>query len=329
MKSFGVVAALAGALLSLACPAVADDGAPERQALSDAWWTGPLLANTAATLPKGHFAGETYVYDSAVTGHYDEQGRWHKDPHQDGYGSQTFLTYGVTDRFTAAAIVRFADQRIGKGQNSSGVGLGDVTLFGQYKLHQFHEGSWVPTISVALGETLPTGRFQNLDRPANGFGGGAYTTQASLYTQTYFWAPTGRILRARFDLTYFNSFQTRIEGMSVFGTPAGFRGDAKPGDGVLTNLAFEYNASRHWVAAIDFADAQYANTWVRGTAPAPGGGRAPFRGDSGWSDQRFIAPALEYNWNGNVGLIFGARLFVAGRNAGGGATPVAALNYAF
>jgi hypothetical protein len=33
------------------------------QSLQDAWWTGPLLANSANTLPRGHFLVEPYIYD--------------------------------------------------------------------------------------------------------------------------------------------------------------------------------------------------------------------------------------------------------------------------
>jgi len=34
-----------------------------RQSLDDAWWTGPMLAPSAATLPRGHFLIEPYFYD--------------------------------------------------------------------------------------------------------------------------------------------------------------------------------------------------------------------------------------------------------------------------
>jgi len=34
-----------------------------RQSLDDAWWSGPMLAPSAATLPRGHFLVEPYFYD--------------------------------------------------------------------------------------------------------------------------------------------------------------------------------------------------------------------------------------------------------------------------
>jgi hypothetical protein len=50
---------------------------------------------------------------------------------------------------------------------------------------------------------------------------------------------------------------------------------------------------------------------------------------SGSSEYFAVAPAVEYNFNGRVGVIVGARIFVAGRNTGSSITPVAAINLVF
>src|SRR5262245_27124511 len=63
----------------------------ERQSLQDAWWTGPLLADSAATLPPRHFLIEPYVYD--VIG---------SDTH--AIGSRVYLLYGLADRFSVGAV---------------------------------------------------------------------------------------------------------------------------------------------------------------------------------------------------------------------------------
>src|SRR3546814_3781925 len=62
-----------------------------RQSQDDAWWTGPMLANSAATLPRGHVLIEPYVYDVS-------------SPHADGYGSLTYMLYGLTDRLTIGLV---------------------------------------------------------------------------------------------------------------------------------------------------------------------------------------------------------------------------------
>ena len=66
--------------LGLAAPsAAAEDPVPaalgERQQTSDAWWTGPLIANTPSTLAKGHVSLESYLFDVQDAGLPTASGR--------------------------------------------------------------------------------------------------------------------------------------------------------------------------------------------------------------------------------------------------------------
>jgi hypothetical protein len=198
--------ALVGALLLSSGAAVyAEDAATQanHQSLDDAWWTGPLLAASASTLPQGHFLVEPYVYDVITYGYNNPQGQRVSTPHVNDFGSQSYILYGITDQISGGLIPRFGYEAASQGPSSSSLQLGDVTLQGQYRLTRWQEGSWIPTTSVVVGETLPTGKYDHLDQhPADGFGAGAYSTILSLYSQDYFWLPTGRILRTRLDLSY-------------------------------------------------------------------------------------------------------------------------------
>src|SRR5258708_7298364 len=151
----------------------------DRQSLDDAWWTGPMMANSAGTLPRGHFLFEPYVYDVMSA-------------HSHGFGSRAYVLYGLVNRLTVGVIPIVGFNKMSTGLSSSGVGLGDLTPLAQYRLTQFHAGRWIPTMSVELQETFPTGKYDRLgDRPSDGFGSGAHTTTLSLNTQTYFWLPNG------------------------------------------------------------------------------------------------------------------------------------------
>src|SRR5690348_12820939 len=89
-------------LIGCAPPALAQtaaDASPPRQSVDDAWWTGPMLANSAATLPRGHFLVEPYLYDASSS-------------QADGYGSLTYMLYGVSDRFTAGLVPVFGYTRV-------------------------------------------------------------------------------------------------------------------------------------------------------------------------------------------------------------------------
>lgn len=314
---------LAGLALAAPTLALASDAAASRQAVSDAWWTGPILASGASTLPKGRALIEPYLYDAKPYGVIDGEGKRHDAPDSDTFGSLTYLLYGVTDTFTAGVIPRFGYARTGAG-SSSGVQLGDFTVQGQYRLTQWKERGRTPTISVMLQETLPTGRYDRLDeRPHDGFGSGAYATTLGINSQTYFWTPNGRILRTRLNVAYTRSGHADVEGASVYGTPVGFDGRARPGDSFIVDLAFEYSITRRWVAAIDLAYQRDASTQISGVD----GAGAAYERRTPVSQALILAPAVEYNFSPAVGVIMGARIVPAGRNVTASVTPVIAVNY--
>lgn len=322
---------MAGAIALAAGPAVASAPPPERQTLDDAWWTGPLLAPSAGALPQGHMLIEPYLYDSRPYGRFDGQGDRRGVAHENDFGSLTYINYGLTDDVTVGLIPRFGYRRTRGGTSSSGLGLGDWTVQGQLRLAKFDDARHMPALAVAVGETLPTGRYDRLDgRPNDGFGGGAYATTLSGYSQYYFWAPTGRILRTRLDLSYTVSGRADLRDSSVYGTPSGFRGKASPGDAFVADLAFEYSLTRNWVLALDLGYEEDGASHVSGAVASPAGGTAtPFQADSGWSRSWVLAPAIEYNWNSAIGVIVGARIVTAGRNTTASATPVIAVNYVY
>lgn len=203
----------------------------DRQSLDDAWWTGQILAAGAGTLPQGHTLIEPYLYNVIRHGRYDDNGERQSTPRVRGYGSLTYMLYGVTDKFTAGVIPVFGFNDVSSGKDSSGIQAGDISLQGQYRLSQFREGSWVPTTSIVVQETLPTGKYDRLgSNPSDGLGSGAYTTTIALYSQYYFWLSNGRILRTRFNVSHAFSDDVSVEDVSVYGTETGFRGSAKPGD---------------------------------------------------------------------------------------------------
>jgi hypothetical protein len=294
-----------------------------RQSLDDAWWTGPLLAPTAGTLPVGHILFEPYFYDSVPTASVDAAGHAHPVPRENNFGSQSYFLYGLADRFTVGLIPRFGFKEADSGRGSSSINAGDLSLQAQYQLTQFEEGHWLPTISVNLGETLPVGAYDRLDRFSNGFGAGAYTTTLSLYSQTYFWMPGGRLLRTRLNLSHALSQSVDLMDRSVYGTTPDFRGHASPGGSGVADLAFEYSIDRNWVAAMDLWLEQDENTRVTGSYP----GVPQMVSNLGRARVFYVAPALEYNFSSTFGIILGARVFAAGENQTASVTPVIAFNY--
>jgi hypothetical protein len=311
-------------LLTMSCLASAQEASP-REALGDAWWTGPLLAPSANTLPRGHMLIEPYLYDVITQGFYNSSGTRVSAPHANGFGSLTYINHGLADKFTVGMIPVFGYNEVSNGLGSAGIGMGDLTVQAQYRLHLFKEGRWFPTTSVNVQETLPTGKYDHLgNRPSDGFGSGAYTTTLGFYTQTFFWMPNGRILRARFNVTQAFSHSVNVEDVSVYGTTQGFRGHASPGAALFVDLAGEYSITRHWVLAMDGTYRHQYNTPVTGYNSANPTNLLSL--NSGPNQAFALAPAIEYNFNSRVGVIVGTRLFPSGRNTAVSITPAIAVN---
>ena len=117
-----------------------------------------MLAANAETLPHGHVLFEPTLFDSISYAAFDSRGVAHDVERAHNFGLQSDLNYGLTDRFMVGLIPRLAfTKEMSDEQSSAGVGLGDVTVQAQYRLNQFEEGYWLPTIAVNLQETLPTG----------------------------------------------------------------------------------------------------------------------------------------------------------------------------
>ncbi len=300
----------------------ASDHAPtagvNRQALDDAWWTGPLLAPNASTLPRGHFLIEPYLYD--VIG-----------AHSNGFGSLTYINYGLANRFTVGVIPTFGYNKLSNELSSAGIRLGDVTVQGQFRLRQFHQGSWLPTISATVQETFPSGKYDRLgDRPSDGLGGGAYTTTIALYTQTYFWMANRRILRVRFNVSQSFSRDVNVQGVSVYDTGADFRGRAEPGRSSFVDASWEYSLTRRWVLALDATYRYTSNTRVIGNnVPGPSSAQNPnsVLVNLGSAETSGFAPAVEYSWNSTIGVIVGTRVIPGGHNAAMTVTPAVAINF--
>ncbi len=319
-----LVVVLAASLRPTRVPAQEDAASsPDRawhQALDDAWWTGPIMTNGAGTLPRGHFLIEPYVYDVSVA-------------RVNLLGSRAYVLYGLANRLTVGVVPVVGFNKVRGGLSSSGIGLGDASVVGQYRLTLFHAGSWIPTASVELQETLPTGAYERLgDRPSNGLGSGAYTTTVSVNSQTFFWLPNGRLLRMRLNVFQAWSRAVKLEDVSVYGTAAGFRGYARPGSSFFVYGSGEYSVTRRWVLALDATYTHDRDTRVTGydivdatSVRTPPG----IQLDLGASDAFAFAPAVEYSWTPDVGVIVGARLVPASRNTTASVTPVAAINIVY
>jgi len=319
----------------LACVVLGAGVAHADQSRDEAWWTGPMLAPNAATLPAGHALIEPYLFNEVTVGRLDTNGVHHSAPQEQELGSLTYILYGVTDLTTVGMLPRFGYNVPPGEPSSSGVGIGDLTLQAGYGVLQYRDGHYTPAVSLVVQETLPTGRYERLERASDGLGAGAYATTLAVYSQDYFWMPNGRILRARLDVTYALSSSVSVDDQSVYDTPYGFSGRAYPGDVFTADAAGEYSVTRNWVLALDVIYQHSDSTRVSGSLSggsarsAAGPAASVYQSATGSSSSLGFAPAIEYNFSSTVGVLLGVRIIEVGCNTVATITPAIALNMVF
>ncbi len=316
--SFAIIAAapVAGRTQSVTPPAAASierdslfqsADAKVVQKVEDARWTGPIIAANAETLPSGHFYFEPYVFDFISQGSATP-------------GSLSYLLYGVAPRFTAGLLPSFSYAKDDQGRRK--LRVGDVKLVFQYRLTAANPSKRTPTIAIIVQPRLPTASFDRLKVTESAAGNGNYEAMVGLYGLQYFWMPSGRILRTRFNLTHTLESQARVHGRSVYGTPAEFRGTARPGASTLLVFSGEYSLTKQFVVALDVL-----SQWTGATVTRDRALPNPVNQIAAPSRQNFaLVPAIEYNWTSNQGVIFGTRFAFKGHNSPSSITPVIAYS---
>jgi hypothetical protein len=311
-----VISAIAAGLACTmqAAPALAessDADAAYVQALGDAMknarWTGPLLASTPETLPVGHFYTEPYFFDVVQGG----------DHHP---GSSGYYQYGLAENFTVGFQPSFSKSVQGPDRSAA---IGDFKLLSQLRLSHFTPEHRVPSIAIVLQEVIPTGKFDHLKPNKNGHGSGSFATEVGVNVQHIFLLGNKRLLRARFNWLQRFWHGGDVEDRSVYGTGAGFRGHAKPGNITTFIGAVEYSVTREWVLAFDVTRESTTKGRLRGS----------YSGGGPTIDERFpsthyvsFAPAIEYNWSDRTGAILGVWVIPKGHNVPSSVTPALAIS---
>ncbi|WP_430390410.1 hypothetical protein [Dyella sp. 20L07] len=239
-------------------------------------------------------------------------------------------TFGVTDRLnvmlTAGAAHASSD-----GHRSNDGAITDTQLRAQYMWLAPDADGTRPAISVAYTHRFPTGAYDRLHtNPLNGMGDGASVNTLSLFTQKYFWLLNDRPLRWRTSLSWSPApSRVGLNGMSVYGTEAGFHGYAQLGRHIDVSTSLEYSIDRHWALSADLAWDHAGQVHVLGLQPGTVQVEEIVRDTSHSSWVYSVAPAVQYNFTPDVGLIAGAQISFAGHANRAFVDPQVALNMTF
>ena len=267
------------------------------------WMTGPLLAPNAKTIAPGHINFEPYLFYTL----YPEQYR--------NFETTPYLTTGLTSFMDIETSIPY-DISWDKGQH--GNDIGDYSLgIGLQVLREVNH-SWIPNLRLVIQEIFPTGKFDRLNPKKLGTdqtGLGSYQSLISFNFSKLTPLKDGRYLHTSFALAGVYTSTVKVNGFNVFGGNETTRGKVHPGNSYSIDLAFEYIVTEHWVPVFE---ALYTNSGPSNFSGSPGftpGGSFNSVG-SGGGKQTSLAPAIEYNFNANLGIIAGVWFSVTGPHAG-------------
>lgn len=288
------------------------------------WFTGSLEAPSPALPKAGLFAIEPYVIYTDTTGAYDGGWRHHSIPHdRNQLTSQTLLEYAITDRLSIEAVPSFFRSWDNRATSS---GAGDLPVEFEYRFRDQNNRTGSPSVTVDLGMTFPTGDYDRLGTVDNGFGYGAYMVKEGLQFQSLFNTWGNHPMRLRFfGAAYEPLAKVSVHDVSVYGTSQGFQGRATPGFSAALGFAVEYGFNQNWVMALDVVQNYNDGFRLNGTDAA--GNFVRTRAAS--STSVAVAPAIEYSWSANTGMIVGVAFSAAGRNAPSYIAPQVALYSSF
>jgi len=293
---------------------------------SGPWFTGPLLAPAGHTIPKGHTNLEIYGVNGFTNGRYDDSGNLIDSPLFHSFTTNPIISHGFTDWLDVQLALPYAFKAT-RGVSSNR--LGDISAGVGIQLFEQKGSPHRVDVRIIIQEIFPTGRYDNLNPTLLGTdstGLGGYQTQLGLNLQYLKEVFNSHYLRTRAIYSHRFAGPVNVRGLSSYGGTTKTLGHIKGGGEDTLDLAFEFTLTQNWVAVME-------GTWTTGRATIFDGAfdvqniepQSSNIGNNNYSEKA-LAPALEYNFNGNIGLIGGVWFPVTGRNTSHYLNYVLALN---
>ncbi len=288
------------------------------------WLTGPLLTPSAYTVPPKYWNIQPYLFYNNPIGFYDT--KWENQPLSRSPRSLNFFLFLQTGLLSFMDFSIYPQFFYNFNNEASSWEFGDLSVFVSFQLLRNVPGTWIPAIRFAVGETFPTGKYQNLDPKKYGAdvgGKGTFETSFLLLFSQLWHFGGDHFLADRFAIELEVSAPLSINGYSIYGGNSYTNGTVSPGISLNAFLGFEYTLTKNWALAVDVMNEfSTANT---------------FTGKSGsnligFDDSSYVfslAPAIEYNLNRSIGFIGGVWFSVMGYNAINFIDGVIAVNFYF
>ncbi|MBM3194732.1 MAG: hypothetical protein FJZ60_03100 [Chlamydiae bacterium] len=289
------------------------------------WTTGPILTPSARTIPKGHINFQPYVFYSDVQGHFDNHWKLETAVDVESVNFETWVTYGLTDWMDVTFMGQFfSNMKDGKSYTA----LGNSVLGFDFQLVKEDPKGFTPGIKFLIFETFPTGSYNDLDFTEEGLdvtGDGSYSTKIGIvfgktyHIKDFFWVNT------RYSFGYFYFSPVKVRGFNTFGGGFDTAGTITRWGSIPISVGVELTLTRNLAVAFDILSLIAGPNTFEGNPGYTDLGIAPAIGNKRVY-QLSVAPAVEWSFSPQLGLILGGWFSLYGHNADNFSSLVFSIN---
>lgn len=289
------------------------------------WYTGPLVTPSASMMPPGSANIQPYLFVTGSWAAYNSER--HAVSRQDNvYSVQVTppMQVGVTDTMdfvlSPAAVVNWQAGHNGGGFNDLSTTIGFPIL---------RQTLYLPGMKFTIAESFPTGKYQDLSTNGlglNATGSGAYATTFGFAISKVIWWTYPYPMNVRSFVGYTISTDVDVSDFNSYGGGFGTDGTVSPGNKLTADFGMEVSFTQRWVFALDVVYVAANQTTFHGNPGLNADGTIASVGNP-YNDNLSLAPAIEYNWNENLGILWGVQFSVYGRNSSVFATGQFSVEY--
>lgn len=259
------------------------------------WYTGPLISPTASNLPPGEACFNPYVFVTQT-----------KPDNVDEISLDFFnlFQYGLTIWLDVSiAFQGFYNHQ--KGISSSQ--YGDTYVKFGFQLLKENPDGIEPNVRLGIYENFPTGRFNKLDQSLNGIdtnGSGAYETHFNLAFSKEIFISERHPFLLRLYLDYFFNTFAHVTGFHAYGGSFDTNGKVRPPRIFYGDFSFEYHITKRFGFAMDVIYTQANASSFSGNPGTNADGTIAVN-TVPKAKQFSLAPALEYSFTPDFGIVYG------------------------
>jgi hypothetical protein len=289
------------------------------------WLIGPLLTPSGHVIPNGHYNIEPYEFYTTNFGLYNKHWIAHDIPNNFTIANtQVVVQMGMPSDWDFTFTPSWSWNHI---DGASHWVLNDLDFGFDYQLLYDKKERWWPAIKLQLRANAPLGRYQKLNpkyRRTDAGGAGSWFPGFGIVMSDRYWLGGYRFFVPRFSIEYTLSTPVHVKNFNVYGGGHHTRGKVYPGHNLSALFGFELSFTQRFAIAGDILYSHFNKTRFKGHKGATLGIPNPIGLPS--IESLSFAPAIEYDWSANYGIIAGVWFSATGRNAPEFASAVIAVN---